>query len=343
MDTKPTNHVERARLNMILNKIDGCRKHGDFGEALRVLKEEPRFRYPHSEISERVNAAQLSAERARLYFHMGRHEEAFNELRSVQLEYRAYNPSLDAICHNVSGLILKRMGRQSWKDSDFVGAQQLLTRSEHHFSSAVSASIAARDRVSQHNNELNLVYLKGLRAEMLGEPFESRKSLLWAAVITEDQLRSVCIDQERNDVAGALIIADLAYGAKMSLDQARQMSLDGDDYYRQVMYQEAATRVFGKANSWQELLLEMAKGCLYALPEGRCRALILAAKFMNSMSNAWILENQALIWRLLITLEAIKLDVGSSVQGHVVVNLRRAIADLSGLSKRTFPGRRIFR
>ncbi len=342
MDTKPTNHVERARLNMLLSKIDGCRKHGAFGEALHVLKEEPRFRDPQAEISERVNAAQLSAERARLYFHMGRHEEAFNELHCVPLEYRAYNPSLDAICHNVEGLIFKRMAHQSWKEREFVDAQNFLACSEKHFSSAISASHAARNSVAQHNNELNLVYLKGLRAEMLGEPYETRKALLWAAVTTEDQLRSVCPDQERNDVAGALIIADLAYGAKMSLDQARQMSLDGD-YYRQVMYQEAAKRVFGAPTSWQELLLEMAKGCRYALPEGRCRALVLAAKFTNSMSNAWILENQALIWRLLITLEAIKLDVGSSVQSHVVANLRRAIADLSGLSKRTFPGRRIFR
>ncbi len=343
MDTKPTNHVERARLNMLLIKIDGCRKHGAFGEALRVLKEEPRFRDPQAEISERVNAAQLSAERARLYFHMGRHEEAFNELYCVPLEYREYNPSLDAICHNVEGLIFKRMAHQSWKEREFVDAQNFLARSEKHFSSAISASIAARDRVSQHNNELNLVYLKGLRAEMLGESFESRKALLWAAVMTEDQLRSVCIDQERNDVAGVIIIADLAHGARMSLDQVLQMHIDDNDYYHQVTYQEAANRVFGKAQNWQELLLEMAKGCRYALPEGRCRALVLAAKLMNYMSNAWILENQALIWRLLITLEAIKLDVGNSVQSHVMVNLRRAIADLSCLSKRTFPGRRIFR
>ena len=189
--------------------------------------------------------------------------------------------------------------------------------------------------------ELNQLYTRGLEAAIAGLSQQENPRLIVAAVQAEANARSKTPLEDAANVAGLIIIADMATG--IGLQPADVLTLSNAWSYRQ-----ACQAVFRAApQAWPHELLRAASAPNVPF-EQKARALVLGSRCLTRHDQA---ADQELVHAYLVHLtdcdctlqNAIATATHQSAAHELVPGLAEQLTLLHCLFEQTFPGRRAFR
>lgn len=225
---------------------------GRYRESLKILEEcnqDPAFAYMHCE---HASALLLSARNS---MHMGMDNEAAKYIDSIPEIVFEYNPLLYADKCIITGILKRRKSRRYWKAGQQEDALLCANEAIKEFNLGEAASARQSNCERYHfNAKLNKEYAKGLILAINKAPGQHYMPLLTDAIIAEAHSRKYMNKENRDLVSGTTIIADLALGAGLDIENIANLSSAQE-------YTLAFRQLFGRnMNSWPEYILSMCRG-----------------------------------------------------------------------------------
>ena len=218
----------------------------------------------------------VCAAAARNKLRMQDDQGALQYLRLVSPELRDANPKIDAECHTVRGILHRRDAYRDWKAQRQDSAMLKVELAIGAFQLAqASAQMALEDRIL-HNAALNRLYAYGLRLALLGHKREQYAELVCEAIVAEAASRDSTPPCVRDDLTGLTMIADLARGGGIGLDDVPGLS--GDPVFVQ-----AARQIVGcYGTTWAGLILETVREAHPGKTDVVAGALILGTTLLRT-------------------------------------------------------------
>lgn len=247
-----------------------------------------------------------------------------------------FSPLLATQFETVRGLLARREAYALWKRSDVDEAVRLLSDALQAFRAAQLHAALGEHGFEGANAKLNELYCQGLGAAIEGRSAQANPTLVRQAILAEVEVREWSSPKLRCDIAGLTIIADLAFGARLTSDDVRATSTSTNELV-------ACNKILGtEESSWPGLLLSAARETT-TKPAQKARGLVLGATILVSGSSSPIAS--ALVSAYLVHLQDALLLLQPEIQRETgcTHRVRRAIAELSKAGGVRFPGRRVFR
>jgi len=164
-------------------------------------------------------------------------------------------PQIDAEWMIIIGILYRREAHIIWKANDKDKALSQADMAITQFNLAEVAAWNAHDSGPRllYNAQLNKLYTLSLKNAIDGTLEIKNQELIVQAVISEYMSRQHMTNKNRDHVNGTIIIADMAIGAKASIDDLRQYSSDPE-------YVIAYRAIFGAGKqSWPEFLMDICR------------------------------------------------------------------------------------
>lgn len=261
----------RHRPGAILELADAHTRRGQYSEALDVLKgADAALSAEHPEYW----LGMVCVASARNKLHMQDDKGAADFLGLISKSLRAANPKIDAECQTVTGILCRRAAHRLWKNGNSEQALPKIHNAVAAFDLAErSAQIALEERL-QHNAVLNRLYAQGLLFAVQGKAMNN-SGLLVEAVVAEARSRQSTPPNVKDDLAGLIIVADLAMGAHIALDQVRSLS-DKAEFLSSWNIINS-----NRSTSWPELILNHVRSTSICKPDVLARALLLGIKMLK--------------------------------------------------------------
>lgn len=267
-----SNKPSNAR-GSILEKAEAHTRRGEFAEAMHLLGHadtEPSAEYPEYWMGIVCIAS------ARNKLHMQDDPGARALLELIPASLRKANPKIDAECQTVVGILQRREAYRLWKSGHTTEAVQQVEEAMRAFSRAEeSAQIALEVRL-RHNAVLNRLYAQGLLCALQKQSRDHYLSLLTEAMLAEVKSRESTPPHIKDDLSGLIMIADLARGAEIELEQVAFIS-DKTDFV-------LACKMInpGRHLLWSALILHQVRESHCSRPDAIGRALLLGKKMLDA-------------------------------------------------------------
>jgi hypothetical protein len=257
---------------------------------------------PEREGHKRVYKSLLLLEKAAHLYQQGSSNLATEAIAMVSHDVRKSNPAVEARCQSIYGLVARQSAHAESKVGNAQAALILCEAAKQRFANASDASIYGQLTQQKLAAELNTIYLNGLIAAIHGKSRVENPSLMEALVEVTDDLYEHTPGGIRNRVVGATMLADLGYGAGLTLNSFLRLNLQSANWITQYA-------------SWPEMLVNLAMKS----PTGyvdKYKALRLAVKMLVAVPNYSIEQNQSLAKKTILVLNLVKLDL-QKLQGNV--------------------------
>lgn len=272
-------------LGEVFDTADRYTRIGAYERAVDVLGElEAQSGFPQTEYAIAKKCVLL----ARNKLHMRDEAGAVQYLTQIPASQIAANPQIEAEHHAVSGLLKRREAYSKWKASDTAAAIATADQAMACFQAAKEKSLLADDSRLHHATTVSALYTACLLLAIRERPADCYLEHVVEAVVAEATSRRHTSEEERNDLTGLTLIADMALGAKVSPGQLVDYMGDGP-------HRAACRRVLRDWNqSWPQLLLrEVQLAPVDANPDFPTRALLLGAKILLDEPRASV---DGLMW-----------------------------------------------
>jgi len=321
----------------VLARAHNLRRAGLHGEAISRLDEALRSPLRHDE----VFAGMALALKARSQVHLMDDAGATLTLSLVPAAVRRLNPTVEAYCQIVAGLVHRRRAYRSWK----AGSPNpgVLRAAIDCFARARRAAENGIEHRLAFVAELNQLYAMGLEAAIAGRSRHENPRLLVAAIQAEANARRKTPMEDAANVAGLTIIADLAIGA--ALQPAELFDLSDAPAFRQ-----ACLAIFrADPASWPHELLRAATAANVPF-EQKARALVLGSRCLTRVDQAAVDED--LLHGYLVHMTDCECALPKGIAGatsescsvqQLVPGFGEQLALLHRVVKHAFAGRRVFR
>lgn len=224
---------------------------GRYPESLQILEEfnkDPTFVHLYYK---RASALLLSARNA---MHMGMDTEAIKHIGLIT-EKVFDCPSIYAERCIITGIVKRREGRRLWKTGKREDALKSANEAMKEFNLGEAASEGQKDCKRLYFNAiLNKNYTQGLILAINGAPKQHYVPLLPDSTIAEAHSRKHMTEDDRDLITGTTIIADLAMGAGLDIEEIANLS-------NTQKFAVAFKHIFGLKNrSWPEFILSTCRG-----------------------------------------------------------------------------------
>lgn len=240
---------------------------------------------------------------ARSSFFMEHDDIAKVYLGSIDSEYLSTSPELLAEYLALLGLLGKRQAYRAFKERNVKRAKQDVGDAIMYFERAAPLCVADAQQLLKHNACLNIAYCKGLRAAIDGRSAKDNPGLLADAISSECAIREWSSPRQTDRVTGIVIIADLARGANLSVEETRRIANVPKGFAGDCL------RLFGPGGqtSWPDLLSTEATKAISTRPTSAAKALILGGTLLlqpryrpklETLSNAYVIDMVDVLARL---------------------------------------------
>lgn len=276
-------------------------------------------------------------------FHNNSINDSIKTLNQIPKNVRDLNPHVAARFSNTRGLNTHRLAHAQYRSGDNAAAREYLREAQSCFEQASLAAALARDSRVKLNADMNRIYSHGLLAWLNKNSAAVNLKLMDEMAEILSALPNVSAPEFQNNATGYTMLADLAFGAKISLAEWKSNEVRPED-------------IFAKNETWQDVLITIANAPFAGSPIHKLRAYALAAKYYRNETSGYISTHKQRIENLRVQLGNLlyhfdSSDVvfgGESVKpsygGLTSANLARAaIQNLNEILHSPFKQRRIFR
>lgn len=210
--------------------------------------------------------------RARNLLHMDMDIEALKCINAIPAAVFDSNPILYAEMCTLTGILKRRECRILWKAGE---TENALAKANEAIVEFNLAEVAARNGGQLanrllYNSRLNKLYTNGLILAIEGASKEKFAPLVAESVMAEFNSRQSMTNETRDHVTGTTIVADLALGGGLSIDQISCLSGD-------VAFSRAYAGLFRHEwqQTWPELILGECRGIGFSRGGGQSRVINL--------------------------------------------------------------------
>lgn len=301
-------YLNQTHQKIAFEQSDWYFRAGKFSEALLALET---GKIETQNLDSDGWSAKKIARQARIALRLGDDYGARQRLLLISENRRKQDASLDALCLAIEGFLDRHMAIAARQRQEFALAGKFISQAIRKFQNAATAAEFDDDLVQVINNHQNVIYAKGFLAALQSRSVDANPELLVAGIFLEFELIGKTPPDDRSRFPGLTMLADLAWGAKLSL--ARTFSLRGKDFFQKPgkTYGQACAQIFGThtAAEWAEQILfvleqEINYGGVQSsslLPWHHAQAVIFGSKIVAKTLE--IKESKTLALKYMLNLE----------------------------------------
>jgi hypothetical protein len=228
---------------------------------------------------------------ARNKLHTASDREVRLLIESLPGYLRSKIPEIAAEYHSIKGILLRRSARRMWKTDNKVAAMDTARQSLREFDYAEVAAHNAMNGRLRFNAILNRLYVDGLLKMVMGVPRTEMVPLAVDALVAENNSRRFMNEESRDHLTGLNIVADLAYGAGLSVGMMDDLSSRQEylNAYRDVL----VPRYDNSARNWSDLLLRQVRISAENIsPDIQAKSLLLGAKILLEDPDDYVMMHE---------------------------------------------------
>lgn len=269
-------------------------------------------------------------------FHLEDDRGATECLLAVPRELLNQSPDLSAQYYLLDGLIRKRCAYRAWKSEQPHTARNGVAQAIESFRLAQSVAFGDNQQLLRLNARLNQFYAEGLAAAIARQSHVANPQLVVETIRTEAEIRKWSAPKLRNDLAGFVIIADLARAANMTITDAASIDPSAEG-------REGSADVFGTSQSdWPTSLIDLTR-LNGSRPSVIAQGLVLGAMMMLKPRYQHLQSTLAYPYQ--VRLLHVLLSLQKEVQRETTLTgqVRDAIRRIENVAGTRFRGLRVLR
>jgi hypothetical protein len=274
--------------------------------------------------------------KAKNLFHLDDETAAIECLLLIPKSALNLSPDLCAQFLTTYGLMKRRGAYRAWKSANINLAIQEVGDAIDAFQLAQGVAFGEGGQLLRLNARLNEIYANGLLAAIYGLSVEENPTLILQAIKIEVEIRRWSPSATRDDLTGFAIIADLARGAHLTIEDINNLD---ESAYSQAAY----LRLFGSSpKDWPTEILELSR-TFNKKHVARARGLVLGTTLLTQPE--YLNRASTLGYLYQINLQDVLISLQGEKQQETTLTrqVRQAISSIDSACDTKFRGRRVFR